>query len=292
MMAGIGVGQEQPGGLGSPAPDPESVQLASPPRSEGTGRDQLQAGLVLRPAGDQCGGGVRGAIVDHPDERPGRLGEQGLHTRGDVLFFIPDGQQDRDVAANGRGRRQARSPPPPLSGPQRQAEETTAEHEGSGERDVHGSAGGGSLFEGRLDLAWIGETPCLFLGEEQLVVDGDLEDPTRSLDELRFDAELLLDLLRQTGGAGVVVSDPAVLDDDACGHARLLSARIIASVLFKIGIKWREWLLLNYKVRLGGPTGQSRTWTGTGFSAGTVSIIEIVQSPPTVEVACHGQDCR
>jgi hypothetical protein len=102
----------------------------------------------------------------------------------------------------------------------------------------------------------MGEAPRLFLGEEQLVVDGDLEDPTRPLDELRFDAELLLDLLRQTGGAGVVVSDSAVLDDDACGHTRLLSCRIIASVLFKIGIKWTERLLLNYKVRLEARMGQ------------------------------------
>jgi hypothetical protein len=34
---------------------------------------------------------------------------------------------------------------------------------------------------------------------------------------LGFDAELLLDLVRQTGGTGVVVSDGAVLDGDV-GH--------------------------------------------------------------------------
>jgi hypothetical protein len=64
----------------------------------------------------------------------------------------------------------------------------------------------------------MGKAACLLLGEEQLIVDGDLEDATRSFDELGFDAELLLDLLRQTGGAGEVVSDAAVLDDDGCGH--------------------------------------------------------------------------
>ena len=71
------------------------------------------------------------------------------------------------------------------------------------------------------------ETTCLLLGEEQLVVDGDLEDPSGTLDELRLDPELLLDLLRQTGGAGVVVSDAAVLNDDSGSHDRLLSTCII-----------------------------------------------------------------
>src|SRR5215213_8088119 len=40
------------------------------------------------------------------------------------------------------------------------------------------------------------------------------------------------------------------------------------------------------------PNGTKSTWTRTGSFSGTVSIIEIVQSPPTVEDACHGQDCR
>ena len=119
-----------------------------------------------------------------------------------------------------------------------------------------GSAGGGSLLEDGFDLAGVWETACLLLGEDQLVVDGDLEDSTGSLDELRLDAELLLDLLRQTGGAGVVVSDPAVLDDDGRGHTRLLSPLSIASLLFKIGIKWRQRLLFSYKVRLTARAGQ------------------------------------
>jgi hypothetical protein len=68
-----------------------------------------------------------------------------------------------------------------------------------------------------------------FLGEDEVVADGDLEDTTAALDQLRLDAELLLDLSRQTGGAGVVVSAGAVLDGDVAGHALLLSPPIIAA---------------------------------------------------------------
>jgi hypothetical protein len=172
------------------------------------------------------------------------------------LFLIPDGQQNRDVAPERRGGRKEWGAPPPLFGPECQAEQTTAEQKGGGERAIHGSTGSGSLFEGRLDLAGIGKAACLLLGVEQLIVDGDLEDATGSLDELGFDAELLLDLLRQTGGAGVVVSDAAVLDDDGCGHGpppfgphysraapspQPLEHR--GSLLFKQGIRWRERLL-------------------------------------------------
>jgi hypothetical protein len=79
-------------------------------------------------------------------------------------------------------------------------------------------AGSGFLLEDAFDLARVRETTCLLLGEEQLVVDSDLEDSSGALDELRLDPELLLDLLRQTGGAGVVVSDAAVLDNDRGSH--------------------------------------------------------------------------
>jgi hypothetical protein len=94
---------------------------------------------------------------------------------------------------------------------------------------VHGSAGRASLFEDGLDLAGKGKTTCLSLGVDELVADGDLEDSAGPFDELGFDAELLLDLLRQTGGAGEVVSDSAVLDGDARNHeTRLLSLPIIS----------------------------------------------------------------
>jgi hypothetical protein len=39
-----------------------------------------------------------------------------------------------------------------------------------------------------------------------------------ALDQLRGDAELLLDLSRQTGGTGIVVSARTVLDGDMIGH--------------------------------------------------------------------------
>jgi hypothetical protein len=58
------------------------------------------------------------------------------------------------------------------------------------------------------------ETPQLLLGEQQVVAHGDLEDATTAADELGCDAELLLDLGRQTGGTGVVASTGAVLDGD------------------------------------------------------------------------------
>jgi hypothetical protein len=79
-------------------------------------------------------------------------------------------------------------------------------------------AGSGFLLERGFDLAGEGKAARLLLGEEQLVVEGDFEDSSGTLDELRLDPELLLDLLRQTGGAGVVVSDSAVLDDDSGSH--------------------------------------------------------------------------
>jgi hypothetical protein len=91
-------------------------------------------------------------------------------------------------------------------------------------------AGSGPLLEDAFDLAGVRETACLLLGEEQLVVDGDLEDSSGTLDELRLDPEFPLDLLRQTGGAGVVVSDAAVLDNDRGSHNRLLSEGIIPPV--------------------------------------------------------------
>jgi hypothetical protein len=72
-----------------------------------------------------------------------------------------------------------------------------------------------------LDLAGLRETPELLLGEDQVVAVGDLEDATPAADQLRRNAELLLDLCRQTGGPWVVASARAVLDGDRArrGHA-------------------------------------------------------------------------
>jgi len=82
---------------------------------------------------------------------------------------------------------------------------------------------GNSRLERRGDLAGLREPACLPLGEHQLAVHLDVEDAARPLDELRRDADLLLDLCRQTGGARIVVSDGAVLDRHMRGHALLLS---------------------------------------------------------------------
>jgi hypothetical protein len=74
----------------------------------------------------------------------------------------------------------------------------------------------------------LGEAAHLLLGEEQVIVHGDLEDATTAADELGGDAELLLDLSRQTGGAGIVASTGAVLDGDVfLGHDASFPGRIL-----------------------------------------------------------------
>jgi len=77
-----------------------------------------------------------------------------------------------------------------------------------------------------LDLARHGKTLGLLLGEDQLVVDGDLEDAAAAPDELRLEAEPALNLRRQTGGARVVVSHCAVFDTNP-RHGSLLSSAIL-----------------------------------------------------------------
>jgi hypothetical protein len=58
------------------------------------------------------------------------------------------------------------------------------------------------------------------LGEDALAVHIDVEDAARGADHLDLDAgKLLLQLSRQTGGSGLVVSDDAVFDPDV--HGRL-----------------------------------------------------------------------
>jgi hypothetical protein len=96
------------------------------------------------------------------------------------------------------------------------------------------------------DLAGLREAAGLLLREDDLVVDRDLEHPAGSLDELGLDAELPLDLFRQTGGARIVVSDGAVLDDHVGRHTLLLSRPHYTGAvrrLFKRGMKWRGTLV-------------------------------------------------
>jgi hypothetical protein len=203
------------------------VHLPSPPVEERAGLHQGQAWLALCSFGDLSRRGVRGAIVDYQDERLRRLSEQGVKAKQNVMFFVTYGEQNRGVAKVGIGRREGWSAPPPPADPESEADEATADQDGGGERRMHRLAGRDSLFESGLDLPGHGKAACLFLGEQELVVDGHFEDSTGPFHELGLDAELLFDLLRQTGGAREVVSDPAVLDDNACGHDRLLSQGII-----------------------------------------------------------------
>jgi hypothetical protein len=63
-----------------------------------------------------------------------------------------------------------------------------------------------------------------FLREDQPAVHADLEDPTAGFDELdSCFRKLLLDAGLQTGGAGEVVSEPAVLDPHMHGTASLFT---------------------------------------------------------------------
>ena len=70
------------------------------------------------------------------------------------------------------------------------------------------------LPDGVLDLARIGEPTGHVFREHQLAVQVDVEDAAAPLDQLGPDAELPLDLVRQTGGTRTVVSDDAVFDRD------------------------------------------------------------------------------
>jgi hypothetical protein len=70
---------------------------------------------------------------------------------------------------------------------------------------------GAELFE---DLFLGGESSLVMLGEDFLVAERDVEDPSAAADDRRIDIELLLDLGRQTGGSGQEVSNAAVFDRD------------------------------------------------------------------------------
>lgn len=68
-------------------------------------------------------------------------------------------------------------------------------------------------------LTRLGVTAQLTLGKDQLAVDTHFKDPAAALTERDGGAELPLELRRQTGGAGLVVSNHAVEDLDV--HRRL-----------------------------------------------------------------------
>jgi hypothetical protein len=56
------------------------------------------------------------------------------------------------------------------------------------------------------------------LREHQLAIELHLEDTAFALDQARFNAEAFLNLVRQTGGSGFVVSNYAVFDRNLVGH--------------------------------------------------------------------------
>jgi hypothetical protein len=82
--------------------------------------------------------------------------------------------------------------------------------------------GAGARRDRRLDLALGGKASCLLLREDELAVQLDVEDAAAALDQRGAGPEPLLQLVRQTGGAGQIVSSHAILDGDVFGHRRLL----------------------------------------------------------------------
>lgn len=65
----------------------------------------------------------------------------------------------------------------------------------------------------------IRKTSDVVLAEDELAVDDDIEDAAPARDELRLDLERILDLGRQTGGTGQIVSLLAVGDLDSHDHS-------------------------------------------------------------------------
>jgi len=77
------------------------------------------------------------------------------------------------------------------------------------------------LAQRRQHVGLRGKAAVAVLGEEQLAVERDVENPAAALDELRLDAERLLDRGRQTGSPGQVVSGAAVGNGDVHGRGGL-----------------------------------------------------------------------
>src|SRR5207244_8200463 len=65
------------------------------------------------------------------------------------------------------------------------------------------------------------EAAGIMLGKNSLPVHGDIKDAAASAHDMAVDADRFLDLRRQTGGTGKVVSDSAVIDSNVHGSDRL-----------------------------------------------------------------------
>lgn len=81
--------------------------------------------------------------------------------------------------------------------------------------------------EGGGHFAGLGKTTFLFLGEDDLAVQGDMEHASMPFDQLRFEPELGFDFVRQTGGSGEVTSGSTVFDDKSMVHPNSPFLRII-----------------------------------------------------------------
>lgn len=64
----------------------------------------------------------------------------------------------------------------------------------------------------------LGESIDGFLGEDLVSVQMDFEHPSSAFDETRGNVEALFNLVRQTGGAWLVVSLHAIFDGDFMSH--------------------------------------------------------------------------
>ena len=73
-------------------------------------------------------------------------------------------------------------------------------------------------FQGLAHFAILREAALGLFREHQLIVQLDLENATTALDQLRFDTEFLLNFRRQTGGAGLVVSNNTIFDGHRMRH--------------------------------------------------------------------------
>src|SRR5438270_6873286 len=91
-------------------------------------------------------------------------------------------------------------------------------------RSVTASLHGAQLIE---DLFFGGETSLGVLVEEQLIVRRHFEDPAAAAHDLAVDAELFLDLSRQTGGSREVVSNAAVIDSNVHGVYSVLTSTAV-----------------------------------------------------------------
>ena len=87
------------------------------------------------------------------------------------------------------------------------------------------SVTGASATEAVRDLSWVGESPELLLGEDEASVDGHFEDPALALDQLGTLTEQAFELVRQTGGSRLVVSNYTVFDGRACHDVSSMSVQ-------------------------------------------------------------------